>query len=234
MDTNWLTTRDDVHCARCGGTIGVAHNDDTQERVATCRSCHRQAIQAHLQCLYCINPRHQRSIKCHRHLHISARQTQREKYARRIAKGLCPWCGKINSEETRLHARCYQTARKSGKKCRAKKKKLGICGQCSQPAMEGKRCCAYHHEINLALTRQRFAKRHRKQCLRCGAPTEAGNTYCEGHRLLLNQRAKFVYQQKKAQGICVACKRPAGKNSILCDYHHPIFNERSRRAKKAA
>ena len=81
------------------------------------------------------------------------RRQQRERYAKRRAKGLCADCGKKTSAGKRLCLDCFLRRRRYDKRYFDAYRRVktdfsdGLCRQCNEPVVPGKKLCARHCAI---------------------------------------------------------------------------------------
>lgn len=81
------------------------------------------------------------------------RRRQRERYAKRRAKGLCADCGKKTSAGKRLCLDCFLRRRRYDKRYFDAYRRVktdffdGLCRLCNEPVVPGKKLCARHCAI---------------------------------------------------------------------------------------
>lgn len=78
---------------------------------------------------------------------------------------------------------------KSLKNYRAKKKRDGICRDCTKPAIRGIFCEEHREKYNNETQRLRNTRRRQKVCLRCGSALHpSSKTYCARHLIEHQER----------------------------------------------
>ena len=173
---------------------------------------------------------------------VRMKRWNRLRAARRVQKGLCPYCGEPPLRgrkycracqlkfkvlhRRRKHARQYETER------RRKQTRLeaGLCPRCTAPLAFGRQSCAG------CLADQRAANRERKArweaaglCLKCGHAREDSRLHC-GH---CRTQGYGYKKQYRADGLCL-CGRfcvPGRKSCAGCLRIHREYQRRRRAAK---
>ncbi|WP_428098037.1 hypothetical protein [Candidatus Rariloculus sp.] len=144
-----------------------------------------------------------------------ARATERERYrlrtAERLARGLCPKCGRAPLEpERRLCAPCGEKRRESERARYAAAKAAGeIYG-----GRDANRC----RRIARKRSRRRLhARRDAGRCTRCGRrPAVEGSTVCEPCRDARRTAEREQYGARRAAGLCGRCGQGAFGGDWLC------------------
>lgn len=108
------------------------------------------------------------------------RELQRVAYRARKSLGLCARCGKSSTPEGQCCATCLVEMASGKQEAQAQ----GMCVDCwTEPALQGKRCCAQHAAYRREQQRLQYGIRLvRKLCVKCGKKRAVkGRTMCREH-----------------------------------------------------
>ena len=144
------------------------------------------------------------------------RACDRERYyrrtAERIARGMCPRCGKAKPAPDRTLCRhCGEKRRKAERARCAKAKAAGILYGGRDP----ERCREFARDRS---RRRERARRDARTCTRCGAhPPIEGGTVCEPCHVARRDREREQYSARRTAGLCGRCGTPAPSDAAYCD-----------------
>lgn len=134
--------------------------------------------------------------------------------AKAIAEGKCGQCRKRPAKAGRKT--CQECIDLSGIRRAAHyatSAARGMCSVCTQPALEGLRQCAKHHERQSTNHRRIAASRIAAgMCVHCDSPLQT-STLCAKHARKMRQRVNEVAQRRIAAGLCRYCATPRGERS---------------------
>ena len=149
--------------------------------------------------------------------------------AERIARGMCPRCGKAKPAPDRTLCRhCGEKRRKAERARCAKAKAAGILYGGRDP----ERCRAFARDRG---RRRDRARRDTRTCTRCGThPPVEGGTVCEPCRVARRDREREQYAARRAAGLCGRCGAPAPSDAAYCDRCAGSAAKRSRKKAKNA
>lgn len=100
------------------------------------------------------------------------------------------------------------------KQIRQEKIRLGICVECKNPAVSGKKMCAKCAKWDVEYKRRYKQKKLKLGlCHDCQNPVAEGRSICAYHIELYDGRSQKYYLERKANGVCAQC----GKNSPVID-----------------
>ena len=124
--------------------------------------------------------------------------------AERIARGMCPRCGKARPAPDRTLCRhCGEKRRKAERARCAKAKAAGIpyCGR------DAERCRAFARDRG---RRRDRARRDARTCTRCGThPPVEGGAVCVPCHVARRDREREQYATRRTAGLCGRCGTPA-------------------------
>ena len=149
--------------------------------------------------------------------------------AERIARGMCPRCGKAKPAPDRTLCRhCGEKRRKAARARCAKAKAAGILYGGRDP----ERCREFARDRS---RRRDRARRDARTCTRCGThPPVEGGTVCEPCRVARRDRERKQYAARRAAGLCGRCGTPAPSDAAYCDRCAGSAAKRSRKKAKNA
>ena len=149
--------------------------------------------------------------------------------AERIARGMCPRCGKARPAPDRTLCRhCGEKRRKAERARCAKAKAAGIpyCGR------DAERCRAFARDRG---RRRDRARRDARTCTRCGThPPVEGGAVCVPYHVARRDREREQYATRRTAGLCGRCGTPAPSDAALCDRCARSTAKRSRKKAKNA
>ena len=132
--------------------------------------------------------------------------------ADRIARGMCPRCGKAKPAPDRALCRhCGEKHRKAERARCARAKAAGILYGGRDP----ERCREFARDRS---RRRDRARREARTCTRCGThPPIEGGTVCEPCRVARREREREQYAARRIAGLCGRCGTPAPSDAAYCD-----------------
>ena len=147
--------------------------------------------------------------------------------AERIARGMCPRCGKAKPAPDRTLCRhCGEKRRKAERARCAKAKAAGILYGGRDP----ERCREFARDRG---RRRDRARRDARTCTRCGAhPPIEGGTVCEPCHVARRDREREQYAARRIAGLCGRCGTPAPSDTAYCDRCARSAAKRSRKKAK--
>ena len=146
----------------------------------------------------------------------------------RIARGMCPRCGKARPAPDRtLRARhCGEKRRKAEDARCARAKAAGI----PYGGRDPERCRAFARDRG---RRRDRARQDARTCTRCGThPPVEGGTVCEPCRVARRDREREQYAMRRTAGLCGRCGTPAPSDAACCDRCARSAAKRSRKKAK--
>ena len=149
--------------------------------------------------------------------------------AERIARGMCPRCGKARPAPDRTLCRhCGGKRRKAERARCAKAKAAGrLYG-----GRDAERCRAFARDRG---RRRDRARQDARTCTRCGThPPVEGGTVCEPCHVARRDRERKQYAARRAAGLCGRCGTPAPSDAAYCDRCARSAAKRSRKKAKNA
>ena len=161
------------------------------------------------------------------------RACDRERYHRRtterLARGMCPRCGKAKPAPGRTLCRhCGEKRRKAERARCAKAKAAGILYGGRDP----ERCREFTRDRSRRRDQER---RDARTCTRCGThPPVEGGTVCEPCSVARRDREREQYATRRAAGLCGRCGTPAPSDAAYCDRCARSAAKRSRKKAKNA
>ena len=149
--------------------------------------------------------------------------------AERIARGMCPRCGKAKPAPDRTLCRhCGEKRRKAERARCARAKAAGILYGGRDP----ERCREFARDRS---RRRDRARRDARTCTRCGThPPIEGGTVCEPCRVARREREREQYAARRIAGLCGRCGTPAPSDAAYCDRCAGSAAKRSRKKAKNA
>ena len=79
----------------------------------------------------------------------------------------------------------------------------GKCGDCENPAEEGRARCQFHRELkNAAKRNERKRRRDEDKCFHCEFPAKPGHAHCDYHLERARNRQREHVKENKALGLC--------------------------------
>ena len=147
--------------------------------------------------------------------------------AERIARGMCPRCGKAKPAPDRTLCRhCGEKRRKAERARCARAKAAGILYGGRDP----ERCREFARDRS---RRRDRARRDARTCTRCGAhPPVEGGTVCEPCHVARRDREREQYAARRIAGLCGRCGTPAPSDTAYCDRCARSAAKRSRKKAK--
>ena len=147
--------------------------------------------------------------------------------AERIARGMCPRCGKSRPAPDRTLCRhCGEKRRKAERARCARAKAAGILYGGRDP----ERCREFARDRS---RRRDRARRDARTCTRCGAhPPIEGGTVCEPCHVARRDREREQYAARRIAGLCGRCGTPAPSDTAYCDRCARSAAKRSRKKAK--
>ena len=147
--------------------------------------------------------------------------------ADRIARGMCPRCGKARPAPDRTLCRhCGEKRRKAERARCAKAKAAGI----PYGGRDAERCRAFARDRG---RRRDRARRDARTCTRCGThPPVEGGTVCEPCHVARRDREREQYATRRTAGLCGRCGTPAPSDAACCDRCARSAAKRSRKKAK--
>ena len=140
------------------------------------------------------------------------RRRYRRQSAERVARGLCPKCGKRPPAPNRSTCeQCLEQRRAADRASYAKAKAEG-------KLYGGSRAEAKRRAGRANSKRRYHARRAAGRCVRCGErePVE-GSPSCERCHEARNARERALWNARRAAGLCGACGEPAPDGAARCD-----------------
>ena len=130
--------------------------------------------------------------------------------AERIARGMCPRCGKARPAPDRTLCRhCGEKRRNAARARCAKAKAASI----PYGGRDPERCRAFARDRS---RRRDRARQDARTCTRCGThPPVEGGTVCEPCRVARRDRERKQYAARRIAGLCGRCGAPGGFASIV-------------------
>ena len=132
--------------------------------------------------------------------------------AERIARGMCPRCGKAKPAPDRTLCRhCGEKRRKAERARCAKAKAAGILYGGRDP----ERCRAFARDRS---RRRDRARRDARTCTRCGTPAPSDAACCgrcarsvakRSRKRAKNARSRQLYVQRRVRRLCIDCGAPS-------------------------
>ena len=149
--------------------------------------------------------------------------------AERLARGMCPRCGKARPAPGRTVCRhCGEKRRKAERARCARAKAAGILYGGRDP----ERCRAFARDRS---RRRDRARQDARTCTRCGThPPVEGGTVCEPCRVARRDREREQYAARRIAGLCGRCGTPAPSDAAYCDRCAGSAAKRSRKKAKNA
>ena len=149
--------------------------------------------------------------------------------ADRIARGLCPRCGKARPAPDRTLCRhCGEKRRKAERARCAKAKAVGIL----YGGRDAERCREFARDRS---RRRDRARQDARTCTRCGThPPVEGRTVCEPCHVARRDRERDQYATRRTAGLCGRCGTPAPSDAAYCDRCARSAAKRSRKKAKNA
>ena len=147
--------------------------------------------------------------------------------AERIARGMCPRCGKAKPTPDRTLCRhCGEKRRKAERARCARAKAAGILYGGRDP----ERCREFARDRS---RRRDRARRDARTCTRCGThPPIEGGTVCEPCHVARRDREREQYATRRTAGLCGRCGTPAPSDAARCDRCARSAAKRSRKKAK--
>ena len=144
--------------------------------------------------------------------------------AERIARGMCPRCGKARPAPDRTLCRhCGEKRRKAERARCAKAKAAGI----PYSGRDAERCRAFARDRG---RRRDRARQDARTCTRCGThPPVEGGTVCEPCHVARRDREREQYATRRNAGLCGRCGTPAPSDAARCDRCARSAAKRSRK-----
>ena len=149
--------------------------------------------------------------------------------AERIARGMCPRCGKARPAPDRTLCRhCGEKRRNAARARCAKAKAASI----PYGGRDPERCRAFARDRS---RRRDRARQDARTCTRCGThPPVEGGTVCEPCRVARRDRERKQYAARRIAGLCGRCGTPAPSDAAYCDRCAGSAAKRSRKMAKNA
>ena len=140
-----------------------------------------------------------------------ARERQRRRHAKRLARGTCSRCGKSPPEpHLKVCRGCAEKRRAAERARRARARQSGL----PYAGRDPERC---RHADRAGDRRRRRERRDAGLCTSCGRrPPAEGRSVCEPCRKVRRALDRRRYDARRAAGLCVRCARPTFAGSSRC------------------
>ena len=161
------------------------------------------------------------------------RACERRRYERitaeRLARGMCPRCGKARPAPDRTLCRHCEEKRRKAERARCAKAKAA--GK-QYGGRDPERCREFARDRS---RRRDRARQDARTCTRCGThPPVEGGTVCEPCHVARRDREREQYAIRRIAGLCGRCGTPAPSDVAYCDRCARSAAKRSRKKAKNA
>lgn len=143
--------------------------------------------------------------------HREAKRRKRaDQLAERLESGICTTCNRKPCVPKRRRCKaCLKKHRETQAAYKVKRKNLGLCQSCSNPAPDNSKFCddCKQYRQNMVNEKER-QKKEAGECSRCTLPAIPGIRVCEYHQVLNRGYDRAVYEKRSKTDHCPTCGGP--------------------------